>query len=243
MIPKIIHYVWFGGNPYPTKIQKCIDSWKKKLPDYQFIRWDESNFDVESHDFAREAYQQKMWAFVSDYVRIAVLEQYGGWYLDTDVELVKSLDPFCNNHMVFGTDDLGNLTAVYGTEPHSEYWSKIKEIYDHQVFSKDGTKVINAYLEDVLTSYGYERKNENQNLDNGIKVFADDYFHVASIMTGKLHRTDNTVAIHWQNLSWCPPTTHIKRFIRTKIIGNIIGSDNAARFAFFISNIKKKLSK
>lgn len=241
MIPKIIHYVWFGGKPYPAKIQKCIDSWMEHLPDYQFIRWDESNFDVNSHEFTREAFSQKMWAFVSDYVRIAALARYGGWYLDTDVELFKSLDPFNDRRMVFGTDDLGNLTAVYGTEAQSEYWSKVKDLYDNQSFSPGETKVINAYLEDILSTYGYVKENRYQNLGNGIEVFPDDYFHVASIMTGKMHRTKDTVAIHWQTLSWCPPSTHFKRFIRTKIIGGIIGSDNSAKLAFYFSNLKKKL--
>lgn len=241
MIPKIVHYVWFGGKPYPPKIQKCIDSWQKYLPDYQFIRWDESNFDVDSCDFTREAYRQGKWAFVSDYVRITALAEWGGWYLDTDVELLKSLDPYCSRRMVFGTDDLGNLTAVYGTEPSSEYWAKVKSVYDSQSFDFRTVKVINAYLEDILASYGYIKKNEYQNLGNGIEVFPDDYFHVASIMTGKTHKTDNTVAIHWQTLSWCPPSTHVKRLIRTKLIGRIIGADRAAKIAFFINNLKKKV--
>lgn len=241
MIPKIVHYVWFGGKPYPEKIQKCIDSWKEKLPDYQFIRWDESNFDKDSCEFTREAYRQKMWAFVSDYVRVAALLQHGGWYLDTDVEVVKSFNPFCDRRMVFGTDELGNLTAVYGTEAGAEYWSKVKDIYDSQRFSKTDTKVINAYLEEVLSAYGYVRKNEYQDLGNDIEVFPDDYFHVSSIMTGKIHRTDNTVAIHWQTLTWCPPSAHIKRFIRTKILGGIIGRDNAAKLAYYMKNLKSKL--
>lgn len=245
MIPKIIHYVWFGGKPFPPKIQKCIESWKEKCPDYQFIKWDESNFDINSCDFTREAYNQGMWAFVSDYVRIAALVQYGGWYLDTDVELVTPLTPYNNRKMVFGTDDLGNITAVYGTEPQSEYWIRIKGIYETQHFvqgsSNNKTKVINAYLEEVLNEYGYKQINEYQNLGNGIEVFPDDYFHVASIMTGRLHRTKNTVAIHWQTLSWCPPSTHIKRFVRTKIVGGIIGANNAAKLSFLFNRLKNKL--
>lgn len=243
MIPKIVHYVWFGGKPYPPKIQRCIDNWKEKLPDYQFIRWDESNFDVNSNEFTRTAYEQKMWAFVSDYVRIAALKEYGGWYLDTDVEMLKSLDSFCDRNMVFGTDELGNLTAVYGTQPNSEYWAKIKDIYDRQSFSPDSTKVINAYLEEVLASYGYSVKNEYQNLGDGVEVFPDEYFHVASILTGNMHRTDNSVAIHWQTLSWCQPSVHIKRFIRTKIVGRLIGAHNAANLAVYLKSIKNKLSR
>lgn len=241
MIPKIIHYVWFGGKPYPQKIQKCIDSWKMQLPGYHFIKWDESNFDINSNDFTRKAYQEGKWAFVSDYVRIAALVEYGGWYLDTDVELLKSLDPYNNRCMVFGTDDLGNLTAVYGTEPKSRYWMEIKSVYDSLQFDFNTIKVINSYLEEGLWQYGYIRKNEYQLLRNGIEVFPDDYFHVASIMTGKMHRTENTVAIHWQTLSWCSTSTHIKRFLRTKVFGAIIGRENAAKLASYFSHLKKKL--
>lgn len=241
MIPKIVHYIWFGGKPYPEKIKRCINSWKKQLPDYQFIRWDETNFDVNSCEFTREAYNKKMWAFVSDYVRIAALVKYGGWYLDTDVELFKPLDSYCNRRLVFGTDDLGHLTAVYGTEPGSEFWTKAKVTYDNQCFNWEQTKVINEYLEDILKAYGFQRKNEYQNLGNDIEIFPDDYFHVMSVMTGKAHRTENTVAIHWQTLTWCPPSTHIKRFIRTKILGTIIGSDNAVRLATYFNCLKKKL--
>ena len=91
-IPKIIHYCWFGGNPLPDIVQKCIESWKKYCPDYEIIKWDESNFDVNCCDYAKEAYEAKKWAFVSDYCRFYVLNKQGGIYLDTDVELIKPID-------------------------------------------------------------------------------------------------------------------------------------------------------
>ena len=91
MIPKIIHYCWFGGNPLPMDVKKCIESWKEKCPDYEIKCWDESNFDVNAHPFTKAAYEAKAWAFVSDYARLRVVYDNGGIYLDTDVELLKNL--------------------------------------------------------------------------------------------------------------------------------------------------------
>ena len=92
MIPKIIHYCWFGGNPLPMDVKKCIESWKEKCPDYEIKCWDESNFDVNAHPFTKAAYEAKAWAFVSDYARLRVVYDNGGIYLDTDVELLKNID-------------------------------------------------------------------------------------------------------------------------------------------------------
>ena len=101
MIPKKIHYCWFGGNEMPEVVIKCIKSWKEIMPDYEIIRWDESNYDVKKCKFISDAYAEKKWAFVSDYARLDILYDHGGIYLDTDVEVLKSLndlldlDGFC----------------------------------------------------------------------------------------------------------------------------------------------------
>ena len=92
MIPKVIHYCWFGGNPFPPIVKECMDSWTKHCPDYQIIEWNESNFDVFSCPYTKQAYEAKMWAFVSDYARIKILYEKGGIYMDTDVELLKNLE-------------------------------------------------------------------------------------------------------------------------------------------------------
>ena len=97
MIPKVIHYCWFGGNPLPEEAKRCIESWKKYCPDYKIIEWNENNYDVNSNEYMKAAYKEKKWAFVSDYARIDVVYKCGGIYMDTDVELVKELDTFLNN--------------------------------------------------------------------------------------------------------------------------------------------------
>ena len=110
MIPKYIHYCWFGGKPLPEIAVKCIQSWKKFFPDYKIIEWNEDNFDLNSCDYCREAYEAKKWAFVSDYARFKILAEYGGIYFDTDVEVIKSFDDILQN------DTLTNLTESYHKE-------------------------------------------------------------------------------------------------------------------------------
>ena len=102
MIPKIIHYCWFGGNPLSDDAKRYIASWKKYCPDYEIREWNESNFDINENDYCREAYEQKKWAFVTDYVRLKALYEYGGIYMDTDVEVVKPLDPLLSYDALSG---------------------------------------------------------------------------------------------------------------------------------------------
>lgn len=243
MIPKIIHYIWFGDNPYPEKVQYCIDSWKKHLPDYQFILWNEDSFDVNTTIFTRQAFENKKWAFISDYVRIYALYNYGGWYLDTDVEIIRSLDSLSNNRIVLGTDEDGALTALMGSEKGHNYWEKILKHYEKMQFVlPDGsfnTIVNNTYLEDILQNYGYVKKNQYQELSDGIVIYPDDYFHVVSLMKGEKHQTQNTYAIHWHTLLWVPKKTHILRYIRIHFIVPILGGDKALNLVRYIRSIWK----
>lgn len=245
MIPKIVHYIWFGGKPYPEKIRYCIDSWKKYLPGYEFMLWNENSFDVNSVPFTKQAFEHKKWAFVSDYVRVYALYKYGGWYLDTDNEICKPLTPFENHRMVLGTDDDGALTALMGSERGHELWRKILNYYETMDFVReDGSlnmTVNNKYIEKLLFAYGFENKNIYQTLQGGIEVYPDDYFHVVSFLTQKHHRTKNTYAIHWHTNLWLPKSSRFKRFIREKILSPIIGAKNSANcFMLFNKLIRKK---
>lgn len=112
-IPKIIHYCWFGGNTKSELIEKCIASWKDKLPDYKMIEWNETNFDVNSHPYTRKAYGDKKWAFVSDYVRLHALSTTGGVYLDTDMYIVKNIDNLLDNICVVGKEDDDFINAAF----------------------------------------------------------------------------------------------------------------------------------
>jgi len=243
MIPKIIHYIWFGGKPFPPKIQYCIESWKKYLPDYQFMLWNEDTFDVNSVEFTKQAYENKKWAFVSDYVRVHALNKYGGWYLDTDVEILKPLSPFEDKRMVLGTDESGALTALMGSEKEHPYWGLILDYYNNMSFVlPDGTLnmvVNNTYLQEILNSYGYKMKNEYQELREGIYVYPDDYFHVLTFISQEMHRTKNSVAIHWHTNLWVGSSSKAKRVLRERILAPIIGKKKAARLFNWLHELKK----
>lgn len=227
MIPKIIHYIWFGGNPFQEKVAYCMETWKKYLPDYEFMLWNEKSFDVNSVRFTREAYENKKWAFVSDYVRIYALYNYGGIYLDTDIEVLRSLDNLLNNRMILGTDDAGYLTAFMASERFHPYWKSILDYYEGSSFVlKDGKlnmEVNNTFLQNELEKYGYRVSNSFQKLKEGIVVFPDDYFHVVSLADGSIHKTENSYAIHWHTLLWISPTRRLIRFVRLNILAPVLG--------------------
>lgn len=244
MIPKIVHYIWFGGNPYPPKVQHCIKSWKTHLPDYKFILWNENTFDVKTCKFTQQAFENKKWAFVSDYVRIYALYNYGGWYLDTDVEIIRPLNPFENKRIVLGVDENGALTALMGSEKGHSFWKTLLDKYNGMHFilknGKFNMTVNNIYIQAELSKYGYQVKNDYQELKDGIFVYPDDYFHVAWLERGKIHFTNNTYAIHWHTLLWTSKRSHYLRFFRIYIMKPILG-DN--RFLTIYNKLKTTLKK
>lgn len=243
MIPKIIHFIWFGRNPYSDKIQRCIDSWYKYLPEYEFKLWNEETFDIQgSCEFVRHAFEHKKWAFVSDYVRVWALKNYGGIYLDTDVEVKKSFNDLLDKQLVLGTDELGHLTALMASETHHPFWEKIISNYESMNFlNPDGSlnmTVNNLYIERELNDYGYIVANKYQELNGGIEIYPDDWFHAADHMTGIMNVTANTYAIHWHTLTWCPTSTHINRYLRIKILGKLIGKKRANELFLTLSKFK-----
>ena len=131
-IPKVIHYCWFGNNPKNKLIRSCMDSWKATCPDYEIIEWNESNIDIASLPrYPRKAHEDKKWAFVSDYVRFLVLYESGGIYLDTDMLLVKSLDPLLDNSCFFGYESKNKINgAIIGAERNNEFIEKVIAKYD-----------------------------------------------------------------------------------------------------------------
>lgn len=245
MIPKIIHLIWFGGKDIPEKYLSYVDSWKRCMPDYEIKVWNEDSFDVNMTRFTKEAYAAKKWAFVSDFVRLYALSKYGGWYFDTDVEVVRSFDPFSEYQVVMSTDKGGYLeSAVMGAVPNHPYFNRMVYFYKNLQFVKqDGSynvEVINTYLQQILLEYGYEPVNKLQKLSNGIVLFTDDYFHVYSLVSGKLNRTDNTYSVHWHSLTWVSKKTKLIRFIRMKVLVPILGE---RRYIGIIRNIRKWIKK
>ena len=237
MIPKKIHYCWFGGNPLPEKDQKCIESWGKFCPDYEIIRWDESNYDVTKNPYMKEAYDAKKWGFVPDYARLDIIYNEGGIYLDTDVELVKNLDLLLKNDAFMGFEDGEHVSPglCIAAVPHHQTIRKLMGIYSERHFLKeDGTldltpsPIMNT---DMLVSFGLIKNNQIQVVAD-ITIFPKDYFCPKDYQTGKLNVTENTYGIHWFNASWQSP--HQKRM---KKLQRLLGKKNYFRLV----NIKNRL--
>lgn len=180
MIPKIIHYCWFGRGEKPLLVRDCIDSWKKNLVDYQFIEWNEDNFDINQNKYVQQAYQARKWAFVSDYVRLWALYSFGGIYLDTDVEVLKSLDPFLDRCIFSGYESKDMpITAVFGSEPHRELIREMLDYYANTSFiKKDGTYnlLTNTFIiTDILKSKGMKPNGKFQVIDE-MTVYPQEFF-------------------------------------------------------------------
>lgn len=210
-IPKIIHYFWFGKNPESDLILKCISSWKKYNPDYKIIRWDESNFNIDdSIDYVKEAYYAKKWAFVSDYARFYVLNKYGGIYLDTDVEALKSLDPIVNKgpFLAMEHDNYDSIAPGLGMAslPDNLLLKKMLEDYKNRHFKKkdgfyDETPVGVRLTEKFLLKDGLKDINGIQKVD-GFFIYPKEYFCPLDFQTGKINITQNTYTIHHYASSW-----------------------------------------
>ena len=207
MIPKIIHYCWFGRNPLPESAVKCIDSWKKYLPDYEIKEWNEDNFDLESYPYVKEAYENRKFAFVTDVVRLYALYNEGGIYMDTDVEVLKSLDPFLVHHAFSGFEDETNVpTGIMASEKHGKWALENLHHYDNLHFVKeDGSLDLTTNVVTItnyMLKYGLKQNNTYQDFPDLITMYPKDYFCPKSYKDGKIYLTDNTVTIHHFAGSW-----------------------------------------
>ena len=173
MIPKIIHYCWFGKGEQPEIVRACIASWKKFCPDYKFILWNEENFDVNSTVFTRIAYENKKWAFVSDYVRLFALQQYGGVYLDVDVEIVKDFSSFLLTEKYLSSFQEGGFlsTCFFACQPNHPFVNALLEHYQNKKWIQDNYMIMNPI---IFTKIALERFN----LDNSKNVFINDLFSI-----------------------------------------------------------------
>lgn len=178
-IPKIIHYVWMGKAPKNTDIKKCMKTWEKHLKDYQIIEWNEDNFDINSNRFVRQAYLQGKWAFVSDYVRMYALYNYGGIYLDTDVLVLDNLEYLLDDRAFVGFESINfPCTATIGAEKGHPFIKDMLDYYDTVDFEydiNDQLKKANTRLvgELLLEKYGFIANNKYQKLREDIKVYPD----------------------------------------------------------------------
>lgn len=228
MIPKIIHYCWFGGKAKPTKIQHCIDSWRKILKDYEFIEWNEDNFDVNYSEYTRQAYQQGKFAFVSDIARIEALRKYGGIYMDTDVEVYKPFDDLlAGARCILGFEyDNWIATSFMACEKNHPLLEEFENLYSLEMFcQKNGVLNTNTNvnrLTKLLCDKGLIRENRKQILNDGIVVFPIEYFSPYDYANCILERTINSYCAHLFFVTWLPKTEQIKKRIKSVLV-KIIG--------------------
>ena len=238
MIPKIIHYCWFGGAPLPPLAEKCIASWKKYLSDYEIKRWDETNFDVDAHRYTRDAYKAGKYAFVSDYARFKILYEQGGLYFDTDVEIIAPFDEIAENapFMGFENDGVKGQMAVnpglgLGAEPGMKLYKEILDKYDTLPFLLENGER-NPYsmiplVTDILKSKGLVG-NSGIECAGGVLVYPQDWFNPFDDATGRLNKTRDSKSIHWYSKSWMPKENVI--FVFTKRMARrIFGQGFVAR--------------
>lgn len=208
MIPKIIHYCWFGGNPLPDLAQKCIASWKKYCPDYEIKEWNELNFDVNCCAFVKEAYAARKWAFVSDYARLKIIYDHGGIYLDTDVELIKGFNPFLDNKCFLGEETLGGINTGlgFGAEKANLIVGEMLDMYERKHFKlEDGSYDMTPCPEintEPLRKYGYVFSGKKIWKDENVVIYPPEYFCPINYVTGEKNITNNTYSIHLYNASW-----------------------------------------
>ena len=210
MIPKIIHYCWFGRGEMPKSVQTCIASWHNYMPDWEYRLWNEDNFDIASApQYVREAYEAKKYAFVSDYVRLWALEQEGGVYLDTDVEVLHSFEPLLNDIAFIGLEESLALlpgTCVMGCEAHCQWVKDMLSTYEDATFLKeDGSMDMSTNVQRLGTKMvegGLQHERKIQFLPQwGLRVYTHDYFSPIT-STRVMRKSKNTYCIHRFAGSW-----------------------------------------
>ncbi len=207
-IPKIIHYCWFGRGKKNELFYKCFESWKRYCPDFEIIEWNEDNYQIDKNKYVKEAYEEKKWAFVTDYVRLDVIYNYGGIYLDTDVELVNSLDKLLDLPAYLGVDshDLKINTGLgFGAEKGNKVIEGLRDIYNYISFYKEDGELNLTPCTDYSTNYfekmGYKKDNRIQ-IINGVKILSSNYLSPYNYKNGKKNDDENTISIHWYTASW-----------------------------------------
>ncbi len=241
MIPKVIHYCWFGHNPLPLSARKCIYSWRRFLPDYKIKEWNEDNFDVNIIPYTQQAYEAKKYAFVSDYARFWILYHNGGLYFDTDVEVVQNMDDIITRGPFMGIEQGAYIDGKpmvapglgLGVESGHPFYNRMLLKYNNlNYINKDGkldTTTIVSYTTQELYSYGMIPSSEIQEVD-GIWIYPSDYFCPMDSTTGIISMTDRTVAIHHYDCSWMDHGTLKFRLHELKnLFFRFIGKKNAQK--------------
>lgn len=221
MIPKIIHYCWFGGNPLPNEAKKCIESWKRLCPDFEIKEWNEENFDISANSFAYAAYTEKKWAFVSDYARLKIIYENGGIYLDVDVRMLKSFNELLEYPAFFGMEQSHyiNTGLGFGAEARNSIVGKLLSLYESEVFDSNKINQLACPLlnDKVFAEWGYLKEEKVQSFSEGV-IFPPRYFDPIAPGSDKDLTCKDTFSIHLYNASWSTNRFRLKLIFR-KLLG------------------------
>jgi hypothetical protein len=233
MIPKIIHYCWFGGKEKPPLVIKCIESWKQHLPDYEIREWNDSNFNIKERRYTKEAYERGKFAFVSDCVRLFALYHFGGIYLDTDVEVFKSFNDLLHHNSFWGFEQEHFIaTSTIGTVKAHPLIGKFLQTYEYKSFiNEDGStdSLTNvAAVTEILIKMGLQQNGEYQEIKGLGTFYPQEYFSPYDYINCMDLKTEYTYAKHYFYKSWLPIDVRIKTWIK-KLAAQIIGGQNIAK--------------
>lgn len=239
-IPKVIHYCWFGQHQKPKSVEKYIKEWREKLPDYQIIEWNESNFDINCCNYVAQAYQAEKFAFVADYARLKALYEYGGIYLDTDVEVVKSFDQLIDTtdaDLILGLEEKNWIcTSTIISCQHNLFIKQFMDSYHKQsFFNKDNsinttTNVVR--ITQMLFEFGFKQFNQRQYINTNntrILILEAEYLSPMDYINRIDNRTVNTITIHHYDITWGKKKEFLIRFIKQSFV-KLVGKKLATKF-------------
>jgi mannosyltransferase OCH1-like enzyme len=242
LIPRVIHYCWFGRKPYPKIIQQSINSWSSYLPGFEFHLWTEDNFDYSSCIFSSQAYSMGKFAFVADYARIKILYQYGGIYLDTDMEWIKNIDAgiLCNKAFASGENSSVISAGIIGSIPGHPWIREILNYYENSSFIQQDGKMDLTSIPNIITQisskFGFTNCRTIQNFFEDVQIYPPEYFYPKSYITNELVITDNSYTIHHFAESWLSFRTRL--FMRVDRFFYQLGFKNSV-----VDSIKSPIKK
>lgn len=249
MIPKIIHYCWFGPNTLPASAKKYMQTWKVHLPDFEIKLWNEKNFDINYYPYAKKAYADGRFAFVADVCRVHALYHEGGIYLDTDVEVLKSFDSLLE-HTAFAGFEVSTLdtvldtkiattqTGVIGSKQHAVWIKQVLCNFKHLQYDKNNAVTINSIVDNIVIEQGFELKDEFQCIEDYLCLYPSVYFSAKDYRTGIINTSDSTFCIHHYDGTWLNFCARAKSKIKHLLI-NTLSEDTFKKLII----IKRKIIK